>query len=186
MRRQFGALILVLGLILGLAGPGSAGEMMTDHFDGQPETRWAFVADTVMGGVSTGEVTFGRDGDVTYARMTGQVSTENRGGFIQFRRALPARLAEDVRGVRLVVRGNGEHYFIHLRTSETVLPWQYYQAGFDTSDEWRELRLPFDAFKASGRMLRATPRAGAVTSVGVVAYGRDHAARIDVREIGFY
>lgn len=35
-------------------------------------------------------------------------------------------------------------------------------------------------------MLRAIPVADEITSVGVVAYGRDHEARVDVSEIGFY
>jgi hypothetical protein len=42
------------------------------------------------------------------------------------------------------------------------------------------------AFEASGAMLRDVPRAGALTSVGIVAYGRDHEADIEVREVGFY
>ena len=47
-------------------------------------------------------------------------------------------------------------------------------------------RMPLDAFRASGALLRATPEPRSMRSVAVVAYGRDHAARIDVREIGFY
>ena len=75
---------------------------------------------------------------------------------------------------------------MHLRSGGTVLPWQYYQAGFDAARGWTEIRLPFTAFKASGRLLRRVPRAQGLTSLGVVAYGRDHEARIDVREVGFY
>ena len=44
---------------------------------------------------------------------------------------LPDAVPSDATGVRLVVRGNAERYFVHLRTTGTVLPWQYYQAGFD-------------------------------------------------------
>ena len=118
--------------------------------------------------------------------MTGNVSTENNGGFIQMRLELEDGAPEDATGVRLVVRGNGQRYFVHLRTNGTVLPWQYYQAGFDVTGRWTEIRLPFDAFKRSGRLLRSVPRPVSLTSVAVVAYGRDHAAEIDVREIGFY
>lgn len=67
-----------------------------------------------------------------------------------------------------------------------MLPWQYYQAEFPTSEDWTEVSLPLSAFKASGAMLRAIPVADEITSVGVVAYGRDHEARVDVSEIGFY
>ena len=32
----------------------------------------------------------------------------------------------------------------------------------------------------------AIPRADSVKSIAVVAYGRDHEAEVDVREVGFY
>lgn len=179
-----------VGLVSGLFIIGStmaqADGNLTEDFSESPETRWDYVADTVMGGVSLGQVQFRSDGDVAFARLTGSVSTENNGGFIQFRRKLPDRLDASVSGVRLLVRGNGEQYFVHLRTRGTVLPWQYYQAEFATSDKWTEVSLPLSGFKASGAMLRAIPVADEITSVGVVAYGRDHEACVDVSEIGFY
>jgi hypothetical protein len=157
-----------------------------EDFTMQPETRWRFFTDAVMGGKSSGQVAFMQDEGQTFARMTGRVSTANRGGFIQIRTDLASPPPEGTAGVRLVVRGNGERYFVHLRTTGTVLPWQYYQAGFDVTRDWSEVRLPFAAFKASGALLRATPAPGSTRSVAVVAYGRDHDARIDVREVGFY
>ncbi len=163
-----------------------ADENLAEDFSKSAETRWDYVADTVMGGVSSGQVQFSSEGNVAFARLTGSVSTENNGGFIQFRRKLPDRPGASVSGVRLLVRGNGEQYFVHLRTRGTVLPWQYYQAEFPTSEEWTKISLPLSGFKASGAMLRAIPVADEITSVGVVAYGRDHKANVDVSEIGFY
>jgi hypothetical protein len=139
-----------------------------------------------MGGVSTGRVTQMTERGESFLRMTGTVSTANRGGFIQMRTDLSAPPPEGTTGVRLVVRGNGQRYFVHLRTNGTVLPWQYYQAGFDVTGDWAEVRLPLSAFRASGALLRTEPRAGSLTSLAVVAYGRDHEALIDVREAGFY
>jgi len=66
------------------------------------------------------------------------------------------------------------------------LPWQYYQAGFAVTESWTEVRLPLDAFTASGALQSTEPKPGSLASVAVVAYGRDHDARIDVREVGFY
>lgn len=178
------------GLFSGLVMLGStmaqADENLAEDFSKSPETLWDYVADTVMGGVSSGQVQFRSEGDVAFARLIGTVSTKNNGGFIQFRHKLPDRPDAGVSGVRLLVRGNGEQYFVHLRTRGTVLPWQYYQAEFPTSEDWTEVSLPLSAFKASGAMLRAIPVADEITSVGVVAYGRDHEARVDVSEIGFY
>ena len=181
------AISFALAAVLALAAPCAAADTTTiEDFTMQPETRWRFFTDAVMGGVSSGQVTFEEEDGQTFARMTGRVSTANRGGFIQMRMELPSPPPEGTTGVRLVVRGNDERYFVHLRTTGTVLPWQYYQAGFDVTRNWTEVRLPLDAFRASGALLRARPAPGGIRSVAVVAYGRDHAARIDVREIGFY
>lgn len=54
----------------------------------QPKTRWWFFWDGVMCGVSTGEVAFLQEDGRTHARMTGRVSTSDRGGFIQMRMEL--------------------------------------------------------------------------------------------------
>ena len=179
---------ILVAAALGAVGmlPAPAQPTMIEDFAMQPETRWRFFTDGVMGGVSSGQVAFVQDAGRTVARMTGRVSTANRGGFIQMRLDLDSPPPEGTSGVRLVVRGNDQRYFVHLRTAGTVLPWQYYQAGFDVTRAWTEVRLPLDAFAASGALLRAVPRPQSLTSVAVVAYGRDHDAEIEVREIGFY
>jgi hypothetical protein len=184
-RRGLAAIALVLVLTPGTRAT-AADTTTIEDFAMQPETRWRFFTDTVMGGVSTGRVEFIREDGRTHARMTGRVSTANRGGFIQMRMDLDPPPPDGTVGVRLVVRGNGQRYFVHLRTTGTVLPWQYYQAGFEAPRDWVEVRLPLDAFRASGALLRKTPRPGSLTSVAVVAYGRDHDAEIEVREVGFY
>jgi hypothetical protein len=177
-----------LAIVLTAVAAFSAGadETTTEETAMATDGEWRFFTDTVMGGVSTGRVTQMTEGGESFLRMTGTVSTANRGGFIQMRTDLSAPPPEGTTGVRLVVRGNGQRYFVHLRTNGTVLPWQYYQAGFDVTGDWTEVRLPFAAFRASGALLRTEPRAGSLTSLAVVAYGRDHEALIDVREAGFY
>lgn len=157
---------------------------MIDRFEDGPEGRWRFFTDGVMGGVSQGQVTFLSEAGQAFARMEGTVSTENRGGFIQMRRDLANPPPDDSRAVRLVARGNGERYFVHLRTTATRAPWHYFQAGFATSADWTEVILPLPDFAASGQLLRPL-RAGEVTSIAVAAYGRAHQAAIDIREIGF-
>jgi hypothetical protein len=177
--------LLFVGL-LAFGVTAYAADMWNDDFTGNPEKRWRFFADTVMGGVSSGRLTFDTENGVSFAQMAGDVSTENRGGFIQFRTELPSSPSADVKGVKIVVKGNGERYFVHLRTTGTLLPWQYYQSGFNTNGEWREVRLPLDSFSPSGSLLRATPKANSIRTAGIVAYGRDHKADIKVRQVGFY
>ena len=180
------ALTVLFVLVLWTPSEAIAEDIMIDDFKSQPETRWLFIADTVMGGASTGKVSFLEENGETHARMTGSVSTRNNGGFIQFRMKIPLPLPKSAAGLRLVVRGNDQRYFMHLRTSGTLLPWQYYQAGFEVSREWSEVRFPFEAFKASGSLLRTVPRPESLKSVGIVAFGRDHEAEIDVREVSYY
>jgi len=185
-------LIVIAAITLGGALPpamadGSvAGQTVIEDFTMQPETRWRFFTDQVMGGVSTGGVAFAQVDDTAYARMTGRVSTANRGGFIQMRLDLASPPPEGTTGVRLEVRGNGQRYFVHLRKGGTLLPWQYYQAGFDVTGSWSEVRLPLDGFTASGALLRGVPRPTSLSSVAVVAYGRDNDSQIHVREVSFY
>lgn len=139
-----------------------------------------------MGGVSTGQVKFKAEHGKSYAHMRGKVSTANNGGFIQIRMDLPTSVPTGAQGIRLTVRGNVQSYFVHLRTNGTLLPWQYYQAKFDVVQGWTKVELSFSSFEASGSMLRNIPRAQNLKSVGIVAYGRDHDAEIDVQEISFY
>ena len=184
-------LLMAAALICAALSPGMAETLpaqsaMIEDFKMQPETRWRFFTDQVMGGESTGGIDFATEDGQAFARMTGRVSTANRGGFIQMRLDLATPPPEGTTGVRLVVRGNSQRYFVHLRTGGTLLPWQYYQSGFDVTQSWAEMRLPLESFTASGGLLRRLPRPGSLASVAIVAYGRDHEARIEVREVGFY
>lgn len=171
-----GVLAAALGLI---ARPVPAQEGLTAM---TPVTAfdWTYLGDAVMGGVSQGAASIG-DGVL---RLTGTVSTANRGGFIQARTALPDGLPQGATALRLRVRGNGERYFIHLRTTRTALPWQYYQQGFQTGPDWVDVTLTLADFAASGRMMAGVPRPGEVRSLGLVAYGRDHEADVSLAAFG--
>jgi hypothetical protein len=148
--------------------------------------RWDYFSDQVMGGVSEGKTTFETVGGQPVLRLTGRVSTANRGGFIQARTELEQPLPETAQGIILNVRGNAQPYYLHIRTKWTVLPWQFYQAKFDTSDAWQEVRIPFNEFAPYGGLLRRSFKVSDVRSVAVVAFGRDHEADLSVRVIGAY
>lgn len=177
------ALFILAGVV---TPPASAAEVALETFETDPASRWQFFTDRVMGGVSSGELTFEEDRGGVHARMTGEVSTANNGGFIQMRSEALGAPPPDATGVRLVMRGSNGPYFVHIRTSNTRLPWQFYQAGFNVTPAWSEVRLPFDVFKARGGLLRVGLKPQSVTSVAIAAYGRDHGVEIEIREIGFY
>jgi hypothetical protein len=98
-----------------LADRSATGPTLLEDFTMLPETRWRFFTDQVMGGMSTGGIGFAQEDGQSFARMTGRVSTANRGGFIQMRLDLVSPPPEGTTGVRLVVRGNTQCYFVHLR-----------------------------------------------------------------------
>ena len=79
---------------------------------------WQYISDQVMGGVSEGKVTLEQDGEMYYARLTGNVSTRNNGGVIQLRTGISFSNSEkdgkNFQGVRLNVRGNSETYDINI------------------------------------------------------------------------
>jgi len=169
--------------------PAPAQPVMLENFNKGAQDRWEYIADTVMGGVSEGRVQFVTADDQTVLKLSGNVSTQNNGGFIQARLPLQEALPESAQGIWLKVRGNNQPYFVHLRTSGTLLPWQYYQAKFEVSDTWQVVRLPWSAFEPSegfsSVLLRETPLATKIKSIAIVAFGRDHQADVEVAEIGY-
>jgi hypothetical protein len=178
-------LILCTGSVFGDA---MERDIMIDNFDADSVVRWSYVSDQVMGGISEGsaKMVTDRDNGDSYAHMVGSVSTANNGGFIQLRTSISAGVDKNLAGVYIKARGNGQKYYIHLRTRGTMLPWQYYQGTFDVSDQWQVIRLPLDAFKASGSWIRKSALPKSIRSIGIVAYGRNHQADIQISEIGFY
>jgi hypothetical protein len=178
-----GILVLNLGALV-VASEGD--EIMIDNFESNSEVRWEYFSDQVMGGVSEGAASFGSDNGEAYVQMTGDVSTANNGGFIQLRTKLASGADKNAQGIYIKVRGNDQKYYIHLRTRGTMLPWQYYQAGLDVTDDWKIIRVPLENFKPSGSWLRKAAVPTSIRSIGVVAFGRNHQADIQISEIGFY
>ncbi len=116
--RQARAAAATIAFAVGVAGAGVTADQAA---------YWRLVTDGVMGGVSRGKLSFESSDDVDYARLTGDVSTANNGGFIQLRAGismagLPAGGA-GLDGIRILSRGNGETYFVHLRTRDNRRPW---------------------------------------------------------------
>ena len=148
---------------------------------------WAFFTDGVMGGLSQGKAIISNLDGVDCYHMTGNVTTENNGGFIQIRSQLkPTISTKDYEGIYLKVFGNNEDYSIHLRTALTMAPWQYYKFSFKTNSEWLEIRAPFNEFKKSNAYQPANLIGQKIKTIGLVAGFRDFQADICLSEIGFY
>ena len=151
-------------------------------------TRWRGVSDQVMGGISEATVSHGVIDGRPCLRMTGDVRLENDGGFIQTALDLAPSgdtlNASDFSGVRIVVRGNGEKYSVHLRTPDNVRPWQSYRAYFTAGSDWKTIDLPFETFVPY--RLEAPLDTMRLRRIGLVAIGRAFYADLTISELGFY
>jgi len=116
------------------------------------------------------------------------VSLENRGGFVQVALSLRENGrsfdASPFTGVRLWVKGNGENYYVHLRSSKTWLPWQYYEAPFFADNQWQKVEIPFERFIPQS--LKAVLNPKKLKRLAVVGAKKAFKADIAVSRIEFY
>ncbi|MEM9796312.1 MAG: CIA30 family protein [Pseudomonadota bacterium] len=149
---------------------------------------WEYVADTVMGGVSRGRLTQETIAGRPAARLTGAVSLENDGGFVQMAFDLSADGgpidASSWHGIDMDVFGNGETYELRLRTTRLTRPWQSFRAPFVAPAEWTTIRVPFATLDAHRTEADFDP--AELRRIGIVAIGREFAADVAVSDIRFY
>ena len=146
------------------------------------ENNWAYLADTVMGGVSQGGAEFSAGA----LRLTGQVSTKNNGGFIQVRTRIDPSETVGKSGIKIKVKGNGDIYYLHVRNASARLPWQYYTASFKTSEKWKDISISFDEFEKSATLMPRKLKPDSIKTIGLVAYGKDHEADVSIANLEFY
>jgi hypothetical protein len=151
-------------------------------------TQWRGVSDQVMGGISEASISHGVIDGRHSLRMAGDVRLENDGGFIQAALDLapPGDTidASGFTGMRIVVRGNGEKYSVHLRTLNNVRPWQSYRAHFTAGSDWENIDLPFETFVPY--RLETPLDTKRLRRIGLVAIGRAFYADLAVSELAFY
>ena len=164
------------------AMPVIAGEMLMEL---NPD--WEYVADTVMGGVSSGQLTQetveGRDA----SRLTGDVSLENNGGFIQMAADLADKGVVDASGwtgVEVDLRGVGTGYELRLRTDQLARPWQSYRVVIEPKGSWETVRFAWGDFEARKTDIPFDP--ARLRRLGVLAIGAEMKADIAVSGIRLY
>ncbi len=142
--------------------------------------KWEFLTDQVMGGVSTGKLDIVNENDTYFIRLSGKVSTKNNGGFIQFRSNFNSK--KEFEGIKIKAKGIPSDYYIHIRTSFLLLPWQYYSGKFTVTKEWSEIKIPFNDFKKSNFYQPSQFNSSDIKSIGFVAFGKDFDAQLDLIE----
>ena len=146
--------------------------------------EWEYVADRVMGGVSTGQISQ-QDGAT---RLTGTVSLDNNGGFIQMAFDLVegggSFDASAWTGIEVDLRGNDETYELRLRTDQLTRPWHSFRAEFTASTKTTTLRLPFTSFEPHRTDVIFDP--ARLRRIGILAIGRVFDADVSVSAIRLY
>ncbi len=135
---------------------------------------WRVVSDTVMGGVSSGKLIPTETEGRNCLRLTGNVSLENNGGFVQASLDLNGSGlldASDYAGIEIGIYGNGEVYNLHLRTEDTRIVWQSYRTSLHALPHWQTLRLRFADFQP--HRIDTPLDIKKLRRLGVVAIGRE-------------
>ena len=145
--------------------------------------EWVPFSDQVMGGISEVNAYELEENGVSFYRLEGNVSTENNGGFIQVRAEVNLR-NKNFEGIRIKVRGNNNEYYMNLR-SPRMLPWNYYTSKFYASEEWQVIDLPLSSFEYS-RDASKSFNSSKMKSIGIVAFGKDFFAQVDIAGVEFY
>jgi hypothetical protein len=105
------------------------------------QATWGAVDDVVMGGVSESGMRL----MAGYAVFSGNVSTDNSGGFasVRTRNFDPSLNLSNYRGIELRVKGDGQRYKLFVRT-EAKWDGIGYAYSFDThADDWMTIQIPF-------------------------------------------
>jgi hypothetical protein len=108
---------------------------------GELSQTWGAVDDVVMGGVSNSQIMPSSEGAI----FTGNVSTDNSGGFasVRTRNFEPELDLSAYLGIKLKVKGDGQRYKFLMRSD---LGWDSvaFAHSFDTmANEWITIQVPF-------------------------------------------
>ena len=148
-------------------------------------TNWKFVSDAVMGGVSLGTIRSVTIAGREATHLTGDVSLENNGGFVQMAFDVNDDCsdfdASGFKGIEIEVFGNEESYDLRLRTSDLARPWQSFRASFLAPSSWTTVRIPFDEFMPHKTEVLFNPRC--LRRIGILGIGREFSAYVAVSKI---
>ncbi|CAM1363379.1 Complex I intermediate-associated protein 30 (CIA30) [Tenacibaculum sediminilitoris] len=103
--------------------------------------RWYVVNDTVMGGISSSSIKIDTNGKAVFS---GEVSTENNGGFAMTRMPTNINLNKQHSKIVVRVKGDGKQYQLRLKSNESQR-YSYVQV-FRTNTQEQEIILPLIGF----------------------------------------
>lgn len=149
---------------------------------------WRGFSDRVMGGISDAQLEPSTVGGKSCARLTGTVTRESNGGFIQmamyFGRGEAELDASEYRGLELLVYGNDEDYNVHVRTADCGWYDDSYRKTFFAPAEWQRVQIPWGDFEPN--RVTAPLDSSRLTRIAILGWMREFEADIALAEIALY
>ena len=130
--------------------------MLTNFTSSDEAQRWQIIDDTVMGGISQGEMQI--DTAQGTGIFAGTLSLENNGGFSSVRRDSRDYDFSGTASISTRVKGDGRRYQLRVQTYDANNVT--YRAKFKTTaDEWQTVTVPLADFEPvfRGRIVEAAP-----------------------------
>lgn len=115
--------------------------LVIDFGDGA-ENDWYSVNDTVMGGVSSGSITFSDESMV----FEGEVSTANNGGFASVRSPQEFFDLSSYSRVLIRLRSEGQPFSMIMAHNEWWFEDQFKHDIVVSDDDWSTIEIPFSEF----------------------------------------
>ncbi|CAM1343458.1 CIA30 family protein [Tenacibaculum amylolyticum] len=108
--------------------------------------KWNTTNDDVMGGISNSSIRLNNEGKGVFS---GNVSTENNGGFAMVRLPVSIDLKENSKKIILRIKGDGKKYQFRIKAKKHQRYW--YIQSFQTNGDWQTISLDLVNFYPSFR-----------------------------------
>ena len=140
---------------------------------------WRGITDRVMGGVS--DLSIRHSNGVFY--MTGNVSTDNNGGFVRLSNRININ-SNDFKGIKFKAKGNNETYEIHVTLKGLKIPpWSYFAQSFEVDNYWQEYEIFFKDLKRSSGISASSMKAKNIRDLSIAGFGRDFKVDLAIKDI---
>ncbi|MCP4001524.1 MAG: hypothetical protein GY727_11500 [Gammaproteobacteria bacterium] len=153
-----------------------------------PGANWRGFSDQVMGGVSNAKLDSATIAGKNCIQLTGTVTRENNGGFIQMALYFGANNDEfdgsAYKGLELLVYGNNEDYNLHVRTSDCGWYDESYRMTFYAEPLWQKIRIPWETFEAN--KVEAPLNSSHLQRIAILGWMREFEANVALAEISLY